>query len=170
MKQISQKIKIEPNNIQKTYLNKCFGCKRFAYNWGVEQYNENIKKGIFKNGYDLKKEFNSLKREKFPFVCDVTKYATQQPFIHLNKAIKDTLKKGGKPIELAFKKQSNNESFYIGGDQIKIVTKPNSNKQNIKIPLLDKPIKLTEKIKYEVKILSCTISHIYSIYFFLLLL
>ena len=165
MKQISQKIKIEPNNIQKTYLNKCFGCKRFAYNWGVEQYNENIKKGIFKNGYDLKKEFNSLKREKFPFVCDVTKYATQQPFIHLNRAIKDTSKKGGKPIKLAFKKKSNNESFYVGGDQIKIVTKPNSNKQYIKIPLLDKPIKLTEKIKYEGKILSCTISHIYSIYF-----
>ena len=35
----------------------------------------------------------------------------------------------------------------------------------MKIPLLDKPLKLTEKIKYNTKILSCTISHIYSLYF-----
>ena len=60
MKEISQKIKINPNNKQKTYLLKCFGCKRLAYNWGVEQYNKNLEKGIFKSGYDLKKriQFN----------------------------------------------------------------------------------------------------------------
>ena len=167
MKQISQKIKINPNNIQKTYLAKCFGCNRFAYNWGVEQYNENINKGIFKNGYDLKKEFNALKESKFPFVYEVTKYATQQPFLNLNKAIKNAWKnrKKGKQVRLSFKKKSNHESFYIGGDQIKIVTKTNSKKQFLKIPLLDKPFKLTEKVKYNAKILSCTISHIYSLYF-----
>ena len=167
MKQISQKIKINPNNIQKTYLAKCFGCNRFAYNWGVEQYNENIKKGIFKDGYDLKKEFNALKESKFPFVYEVTKYATQQPFLNLNKAIKDAWKnrKKGEQVRLSFKKKSNHESFYIGGDQIKIIAKTNSKKQFLKIPLLDKPLKLTEKVKYNAKILSCTISHIYSLYF-----
>ena len=167
MKQISQEIRINPNNIQKTYLAKCFGCKRFAYNWGVEQFNQNVSKGIFKSGYDLKKEFNALKESKFPFVYEVTKYATQQPFINLNKAIKDAWKnrKKGEPVRLSFKKKSNHESFYIGGDQIKIVTKPYSKKQFLKIPLLDKPLKLTEKIKYNTKILSCTISHIYSLYF-----
>ena len=55
MKQISQKIKLDPNNFQKTHFAKCFGCKRFAYNWGVEQYNKNLSEGVFKNGYDLKK-------------------------------------------------------------------------------------------------------------------
>ena len=108
MKQISQEIRINPNNIQKTYLAKCFGCKRFAYNWGVEQYNQNVSKGIFKSGYDLKKEFNALKESKFPFVYEVTKYATQQPFINLNKAIKDAWKnrKKGEPVRLSFKKKS----------------------------------------------------------------
>ena len=71
LKEISQKIKINPNNKQKTYLLKCFGCKRLAYNWGVEQYNKNLEKGIFKTGYDLKKEFNSIKKIKFPFVVNV---------------------------------------------------------------------------------------------------
>ena len=167
MKEISQKIKINPNNKQKTYLLKCFGCKRLAYNWGVEQYNKNLEKGIFKTGYDLKKEFNSIKKIKFPFVYEITKYATQQPFLHLNKSIKDNWKnrKKGEKISLSFKKKSNHESVYIGGDQIKIVAKPNSNKQYLKIPLLKQPIKLTENLIFGGKILSCTISRDYSVYY-----
>ena len=167
MKEISQKIKINPNNKQKTYLLKCFGCKRLAYNWGVEQYNKNLEKGIFKSGYDLKKEFNSIKKIQFPFVYDVTKYATQQPFLHLNRSIKDSWKnrKEGEKISLTFKKKSNHESVYIGGDQIKIVANPNSNKRYLKIPLLKQPIKLTEDLKFKGKILSCTISRNYSLYY-----
>ena len=167
MKEISQKIKINPNNKQKTYLLKCFGCKCLAYNWGVEQYNKNLEKGIFKSGYDLKKEFNSIKKIQFPFVYDVTKYATQQPFLHLNKTIKDNWKnrKKGEKISLAFKKKSNRESVYIGGDQIKIVANPYSNKQYLKIPLLKQPIKVTENLKFKGKILSCTISRNYNLYY-----
>ena len=110
-------MKLNPNNFQKTYFAKCFGCKRFAYNWGVEQYNKNLSEGVFKNGYDLKKEFNALKANQFPFVYEVTKYATQQPFLNLNIAIKDAWKnrKKGRPIKRPFKKKSNHESFYIGG-------------------------------------------------------
>ncbi len=167
MKEISQKIKINPNNKQKTYLLKCFGCKRLAYNWGVEQYNKSLEKGIFKTGYDLKKEFNYIKKTIFPFVYEVTKYATQQPFLHLNKSINDSWKnrKTGQKVSLSFKKKSNHESFYIGGDQIKIVTKPTSNKQYLKIPLLKQPIKLTENLIFKGKILSCTISRDYSLYY-----
>ena len=167
MKQISQKIKLKTNNKQITYFKKCFGCSRFAYNWAVEQYNKNANEGIFKDGYKLKKEFNSLKKTDFPFTYKVTKYATQQPFLNINKAISSAWKnrKKGEKVHLKFKKKSNHESFYIGGDQIKIVTKPHSKRQYLKIPLLDTPIKLTEHLKYDAKIISCTISHDYSDYF-----
>ena len=107
MKEISQKIKINPNNKQKTYLLKCFGCKRLAYNWGVEQYNKSLEKGIFKSGYDLKKEFNSIKKSQFPFVYDVTKYATQQPFLHLNRSIKDNWKNRKKVKKSPYRSRKN---------------------------------------------------------------
>ena len=45
----------------------------------------------------MKKAFNAIKKEEFPFVVEVTKYATQQPFINLGKAFKkffEDLKKG----------------------------------------------------------------------------
>ena len=32
----------------------------------------------------LKKQFNAIKGEEFPWVYEVTKCAAQQPFLHLN--------------------------------------------------------------------------------------
>ena len=34
---IAHKIKLEPNNIQKTYMNKAIGCARLAYNWALAE-------------------------------------------------------------------------------------------------------------------------------------
>jgi transposase len=31
------RVELNPNNKQKTYLEKSFGCARFAYNWGLNQ-------------------------------------------------------------------------------------------------------------------------------------
>lgn len=49
------------------------------------------KQGIKKSYLDLKKEFNAIKKEQFPFVYEVSKYATQQPFLNLNLAFNKNL-------------------------------------------------------------------------------
>lgn len=88
---ISHKIELIPNNKAKTYFKKAFGCSRLAYNWGLAKWQEYYKQGIKKTHLDLKKEFNAIKKEQFPFVYEVSKYATQQPFIHLNLAFINSL-------------------------------------------------------------------------------
>lgn len=35
---ISHKIRLEPNNAQRTYLSKAIGCARLAYNWGLSEW------------------------------------------------------------------------------------------------------------------------------------
>ena len=75
-------MKLNPNNFQKTYFAKCFGCKRFAYNWGVEQYNKNLGEGVFKNGYDLIKSVGIIyttKKEASKF--SKTKYENMKKVI-----------------------------------------------------------------------------------------
>ena len=50
----------------------------------------------------LKKQFNAIKKSQFPWIYEVTKYACQQPFIHLNKAWERFFNKvivNGKPAE-----------------------------------------------------------------------
>lgn len=98
---ISHKIELVPNNKQKSYFRKAFGCARLAYNWGLAEWQRRYKEGDKVDAYGLKKAFNAIKKEEFPFVVEVTKYATQQPFINLGKAFKkffEDLRKVSFPI------------------------------------------------------------------------
>lgn len=92
---LAHKIELKQNNKQKTYFKKASGVSRFAWNWALASWNnaheENKNAPEEKrtpiNGLVLKKEFNKLKKEQFPWTFEVTKYASQQPFIHLKVCI-----------------------------------------------------------------------------------
>ena len=155
---ISHKIELISNNKHIAYFKKAFGCSRFAYNWGLAKWQEYYKQGVKKTHLDLKKEFNAIKKEQFPFVYEVTKYATQQPFLNLNLAFQKFFRdlKQGKVSYPKFKKKKDNQgSFYLGGDIVKFESK--NNKQFLKIPNLGS-VKLRENLRFQGKINSCTIS------------
>ena len=82
----SHKIRINLNNKQKTIVEKSLGVSRFTYNWILDRFKN---RSINFNIYDLKKEFNSIKKEQYPFVLEVSKYVSQEPFMDF----KDTLNK-----------------------------------------------------------------------------
>jgi len=91
---LAHKIELKANHKQKTYFKKACGVSRFTWNWALAawensyQENKNLPKEERSpiNGMALKKEFNKIKKEQFPWTFEVTKYASQQPFIHLNTA------------------------------------------------------------------------------------
>lgn len=159
---IANKIRLKLTNKQKTYCKKACGISRLAWNWGIinwaEQYkesrvNENVKRP---NGMDLKKKFNAIKKEEFPFIDEVTKYACQQPFLNLqksyNKFFKD-LASGIKAHKPKLHKKGKKDSFYMGGDVIEV----RSREKRVKIPKLGF-VKLTEELRDSGRILSATIS------------
>lgn len=152
---ISHKIELKPNNKAKTHFKKAFGCSRLAYNWGLAKWQENYKNGIKVNHLELKKQFNSIKKEQYPFVYEVSKYATQQPFLNLNLAFAKFFRdlKQGKISYPKFKKKREGfGSYYIGGDQV--IIKDN---KYLKVPNLGN-VKLREKLRFIGKINSVTIS------------
>ena len=152
---ISHKIELMPNDKAQTHFQKAFGCARLSYNWGLDKWEEYYKQGIEKSYLDLKKEFNAIKKTQFPFVYEVSKYATQQPFIHLNRAFQKFFKdlEQGKVSYPKFKKKkANSGSYYIGGDQVTI-----KDGKYLKIPNLGL-VKMREKLRFDGKINSVTIS------------
>lgn len=155
---ISHKIELIPNNKAITYFKKAFGCSRLAYNWGLAKWQENYKNGIKVSHLELKKQFNAIKKEQFSFVYEVSKYATQQPFLNLNLAFAKFFRdlKQGKLSYPKFKRKKDNQgSFYLGGDIIKFIEK--NGKSYLKIPNLGE-VKLREKLRFNGKINSVTIS------------
>ena len=198
---VGQIIELKANNKFFTYCRKAFGVRRFAYNWCVEKFKKDhaahcaamrqyqkelceYKKSPLKateapvkpklpTWQDYKKEFNAIRKEKYPFTYEVTKYASQQSFINFGQAVskyfsnvknkKNSKRKVGFP---AFQKKSYHRgSFYIGGDQVKIVIgktcskklENHSNKQYLNIPNFGY-VQLKEKLRFNGHINSVTIS------------
>ena len=152
---IGHKIELKPNNKAKTHFKKAFGCARLAYNWGLAKWRENYEQGIKTSALDLKKEFNAIKKEQYPFVYEVSKYATQQPFINLDKAFNKffaDLKLGKVSYPKFKKKRENYGSYYIGGDQVVI-----TDEKYLKVPKLGL-VKMKEKLRFNGKINSVVIS------------
>lgn len=120
---IAHKIELKPNNKQKTYFRKAFGCARLAYNWGLAEWKRMYEAGEKPNGRKLRTQFNAIKKEQFPFVYEVTKCATEQPFENLQSAFDNFFRdlKQGKVSYPQFKKKRDNEgSFYIQADKIRL--------------------------------------------------
>jgi len=166
---ISHKIELNPNHKAKTYFSKAFGCSRLAYNWGLARWKEKYEAGEKVSYLDLKKEFNRIKKDQFPFVYEVTKYAVQQPFFHLNAAFQKFFRdlKEGKTSYPKFKRKRDGAgSFYIGGDQVVLTDQPkiskkldirSGKKKYLKIPNLGY-VKMREELRFNGKINGVTIS------------
>jgi len=131
------------------YFAKACGIARFAWNWGLAKWKEAYKEGKKPNGLSLKKEFNALKETEFPWVYEVTKYASQQPFINLQRAHNAFFQKRAKYPK--FKKKGIHDSFYIGGDQLIVTGK------KVKIPNLGW-VRLRESLRFNGKINGAVIS------------
>ena len=163
---IAHRIELKPNNKQKTYFRKAFGCARLAYNWGLAEWKRMYETGEKPSGRKLRTQFNAIKKEQFPFVYEVTKCATEQPFENLQSAFDNFFRdlKQGKISYPQFKKKRDNEgSFYIQADKIKlsetnknskvlekIATKENSKRQYIHLPNMKHGgwVKMAEHIRF----------------------
>lgn len=154
---LSHKIQLIPTKDQITQFEKACGCARFSYNWGLNKWNEMYLNWKGNNTLSkpnamlIKKEFNSIKEKEFPWIYESPKDANQQAFSYLNKSFQKFFKKETKYPK--FKQKHGKNSFYISNDKFLI------NENEIKLPLIGN-VKLTEKLKFQGKIQSATISKI----------
>ena len=79
-------IALEPTEKQKIALSKAAGCARFAYNWGLAEWNRQYRLGLKPNANKLKSAFNAIKGTEFPWIYDSPKDANQEAFRDLGRA------------------------------------------------------------------------------------
>ena len=160
-------IALNPNNTQATHLKKACGVARFAYNWALAQWKKQyeqdknyrddcLNKGIPINEIKLnkptqgklRKQLNSIKREQFPFMLEVTKCSPQLAIMQLGDAFKRFFK--GESKYPQFRKKGVNDRFSLSNDQFRIDGK------RIKIPNLGW-VKMRENLRHQGKILSAKV-------------
>ncbi|MCL1997805.1 MAG: transposase [Turicibacter sp.] len=151
----AHKIRLKPNNNQATYFAKACGIARFAYNWGLAEWKRRYEMGEQVNERILRKSLNSIKREQFPWMYEVTKCAPQLAIKNnLNSAFRNFyrgLKQGEQVGFPKFHKKGIKDSFSLSNDQFQLKEK------SVQIPNLGW-VRLAEELRFEGKIMGATVS------------
>ncbi len=81
---IAHRVALDPTNVQRTYFARASGTARFAWNWALGEWKRQYKARKddpslpSPSDASLRRKLNSLKREEFPWMFDVTKCAAQE--------------------------------------------------------------------------------------------
>jgi len=154
---LSHKIRLNPTPEQEQYFWRAAGTVRFAYNWGLARWKELYEAGEKPSAHSLKKQFNAIKYEQYPWVAEVSGRCTEYAFMRLGKAFANffrRVKNGEKEVGYPrFKSRKDpHQSFYVANTELKL------NGHWVKIPRVAKPINMAEELRFSGKIMSGVIS------------
>ena len=152
---MAHKIALDPNNVQETYFRKAAGTARFAYNWALDQWQQQYEAGEVDpaspkpSDAALRRQLNAIKADQFPWMLEVTKNAPQMAIIYLGQAFKNFF--AGIAEYPTFKKKGRHESFTLTNDQFTVKG------QKVHIPKLGW-VRMHESLRLVGKVLDGTIS------------
>ncbi|OQB16704.1 MAG: putative transposase [Parcubacteria group bacterium ADurb.Bin192] len=153
----AHKIRLNPTLEQEQWLLQASGTARFTYNWGLAEWQRQYEAGEKPSAYVLKKQFNAIRREQFPWSMEISKCAVDTGFRNLDTAFSNFFRrckngdtKKGYP---RFKsKRHSKKSFRMDGSRVKI------DGHWLKLEKLDEPINMAEMLRFDGGVKSVTIS------------
>lgn len=122
--QRAHRIAMDPTNVQATGLARAAGTARFAYNWALGRWNEQYEARqqdpslTAPSQLAPRRELNSIKRERFPWMLESTKCAPQEAIIALGAAFGNYF--AGRAKHPAFKKRGVHDAFRLTVGQFRI--------------------------------------------------
>jgi putative transposase len=119
MPTLAHKIRLNPTPEQVTYFKQACGTARFVWNWALAEWNRQYEAGQKPRAAALKKQFNALKYEQFPWLRNVHRDAHSQPFADLADAWHYFFT--GQNDRPVFKKKGKTrDSFYVANDKLRL--------------------------------------------------
>lgn len=155
------KVKLNPTKAQEQYFARACGVARFAFNWALAEWQKEYASGGKPNEASLRKKLNSIKAAEFPWMGEVTKCAPQQAIKNVGLAFQHffrRVKQGGKPGYPRFKRKGSHDSFRADNgppDSTSHAVKVEG--KTVKLPVCG-VVKMREKLRFEGRVLSATVS------------
>ena len=154
---IAHKIALDPNNVQATYFARAAGTARFAYNWALAEWQRQYEAcktdpALPKpSQLALRRRLNSIKRDQFPWMLDVTKNAPQMAILQLGAAFDNFFAHRAKYP--TFRKKGVHDRFALTNDCFAL------DGSRVRIPKLGW-VRMRETLRFTGKIMSATVSRV----------
>ena len=121
---VAHRIRLDPNNVQATHLARAAGTARFAYNWALNKWQKQYE--VCKADPTLPKPseaalrrlLNSVKREHYPWMLEVTKNAPQMAIMQLGRAFENFF--AGRARYPRFRRKGRDDRFTLSNDQFRV--------------------------------------------------
>jgi putative transposase len=151
----AHKIRLHPTPEQAEYFARAAGTARFVFNWALSEWKAQYEAGGKPSALALKKQFNALRQEQFPWSYEVSKSVIEGAFMDVAAAFKnffEGLKTGRKVGYPKFKsKKRSRAAFYLANDRFEV------GDHWVEISKLGR-VNLAEKLRFSGKILSARVS------------
>jgi putative transposase len=154
---IAHKIALDANNAQANYFARAAGTARFAYNWALAGWTRQYEAWKADNilpkpsQQSLRRQLNTIKREQFPWMLEVTKNAPQMAIIQLGETFQNFF--AGRAKYPKFRKKGVHDRCTLTNDQFSI------DGSRIRIPNLGW-VRMRETLRFTGKIMSATICRV----------
>lgn len=153
---LSHRIALRTTKEQDIFLSKACGTARLAYNWALDEWGKQYKAWKEDNTlpkpsvYSISREFNAIKREKWPWITEVSHVAPATAILSLGNAFKNFW--AGRAKYPTFKaKNRSRDSFGLPNDKFRIEGK------FVRLPKLGM-VRMCEPLRFSGKIMRGTIS------------
>ena len=146
----AHKIALDPTPEQTDRFKRAAGTARFVWNWALAEWNRLFKAVEKPNAMDLKKRFNAVKGDAFPWVYESPRDANAQPFEDLQAAFRNFF--AGRARRPRFKKKNKcRDSFYVANDKFSL------DGRRVRLPKIGQ-VKMREALRFQGKILGARVS------------
>ncbi|MCL4494336.1 MAG: transposase [Firmicutes bacterium] len=149
MPTLAHKIRLDPMPDQIRYFKQAAGTARFVWNWALAEWNRQYAAGPHPNAQALKKQFNAIKYEQFPWLRNIHRDAHAQPFADLADAWHRFFA-GQNDHPVLKKKGQAPDSFYVANDKFRIIGR------RVKLPKIGW-VRLRESLRFPGKILGARV-------------
>ena len=152
---LAHRIALDPNNVQATCLARAAGTARFAYNWALAEWQrqyeacKTLPSLPRPNEAALRRQFNAIKREQFPWMLEVSKNAPQMAIMQLGSAFQNFF--AGRARYPTFRRKGRNDRFTLSNDQFRV------DGRRIRIPKLGW-VRMREALRFAGRIVSAAVS------------
>lgn len=153
-------IRLDPTFVIRNALARAAGVSRFTFNWGLAEWDRQYKAGEKPSAQKLKKQFNAIKGEQFPWITESPRDANSQPFADLGRAFSNFFasckgtRKGRKICHPTFRKRGVNDSFYVANDKFEV--RRRGKRGVVRLPVIG-DVRMMEPLRWQGKILSARV-------------
>lgn len=148
---LAHRIRLDPNNVQATFFERCAGAARSVYNLGLARWQEQYEAGEKPSWQAINAEINARKKGDLAWLAELPWAVANRSLADLGNAFAHffrRLKRGGKPGYPRFKsKKRTSPAFAVEGQALKFAGR------KVKVPKLGW-VRTRQELRFPGKVLS----------------